>query len=113
MSPTDGAATIVALWAIHKATELARAELYFEYASWSARGGRLEIARDVALEAVGHVTWEDPHLHLLLGQIAISLGDRTLLRETRAFLRFFKLVPWERKLDEIQRSGSLDFTRSE
>ena len=35
--------------------------------------------------------------------------DRTLLRESRAFLRFFRLSPSERKLDEVERSGFLDF----
>jgi len=109
LSSTAGAASVVELWAIHKATELARRELYFEYALQSARGGRLEVAREVALEGVGHVSFEDPRLHLLLGQIAISLADRPLLREARAFLRFLRLAPWERKLDEAQRSGSVDF----
>jgi hypothetical protein len=109
LSSTASAATVVQLWAIHKATELTRGELYFEYALQSARGGRLEVARDVALEAVGHVSFEDPRLHLLLGQVAIRMADRPLLREARAFLRFLSLAPWERKLDEAQRSGLVDF----
>ena len=79
----------VVLWAIHKAGELARAELYCAFALESARAGKLELARDVALEAVGHVTMEDPRLHLLLGKIAIARGDGRLLSEAKAFLEFF------------------------
>jgi hypothetical protein len=99
----------VMVWAITKSTELARAELYFTHALESARGGFLESARDVALEAVGHVTMEDPRLHLLLGQVAIGLGDRRLLGEAKAFLDFFNFEPWRRKLGQVEESGALDF----
>jgi hypothetical protein len=109
-SSMKNAADVVMVWAIHKATELTRSDLYFSYALAAACAGRLEVARDVALESVGHVSLEDPRLHLLLGQLAIGLGDRTLLREARTFLRFLNLIPWERKLDELERSGSQDFT---
>ena len=104
---------MVTIWAIGKAIELGWAELYLAYALESVRSGRLEAARDVALETVGHVTMEDPRLHLLLGRIAVGLEDRVLLREAREFLRFFRLSTWERKLDEIERSGSADFTGPE
>ena len=67
------------------------------------------LARDVALEAVGHVTMEDPRLRLLLGQVAIRLGDRRLLGEAKAFLDFFNFEPWRRKLGEVEESGVLDF----
>ena len=90
-------------------SELARAELYFTHALESARAGLLELARDVALEAVGHVTMEDPRLLLLLGQVAIRLGDRRLLGEAKAFLDFFNFEPWRRKLGEVEESGVLDF----
>lgn len=96
-------------WSIFKAGELARLELYLAYAWAAARAGRLEIARDVALETVAHVSIEDPRAHLLLGQIAVARRDRTLLREARSFLRFLKLGSWERKLDEAIRSGAPDF----
>jgi hypothetical protein len=93
-SPDDA----IVLWAIHKATETARFELYYAYALRSARAGQLETARDVALEAVGHVNLEDPRPHLLLGELAVALGDRTLLQEAQTFLRFFKHERWVQKL---------------
>jgi hypothetical protein len=98
MSAMKTADDVVTVWCIHKATELARADLYFGYAQESARAGRLEIARDVALETVGHVSLEDPRAHLLLGEVAVALRDRKLLREAKAFLRFLHLDRWERKL---------------
>jgi hypothetical protein len=100
---------LIAVWRISKATEIARLNLYFSYALGAARTGRIEIARDVALETVGHVNAEDPRPHLLLGQIAVKLRDRKLLRQAKAFLRFFKLDRWEGKLDEVVRSGSPNF----
>ncbi len=99
------AADLITVWAITKATERARADLYLSYAVNSARAGALERARDVALEAIGHVSLEDPRFHLLLGQIGLALGDPSLLREARAYLRFFKLVPWELKLYQDESSA--------
>lgn len=104
-SPDDA----VVIWAINMSRQLERAKLYFAYALESARAGRLELARDVAIEAVGHVTMEDPRLHLFLGQIAIGLGDGRLLEEAKAFLEFFSLELWRRKLDEVEESGVPDF----
>jgi hypothetical protein len=78
---------LISLWCIFKATQLARGNLYFSYALEAARAGRIEIARDVALEIVGHVDLEDPRPHLLLGQLAVKLRDRKLLSEVKAFLR--------------------------
>jgi hypothetical protein len=96
-------------WSIWKATELARLDLYLSHAQASARAGRLLEAREVVLETVAHVSVEDPRAHLLLGQIAVALRDRTLLREAKAFLQFFQLNSWERRLDEAVRSRSPDF----
>ena len=101
--------SLIRIWCIYKATEIARGNLYFSYALESARAGRIEIARDVALEMVGHVNLEDPRPHLLLGQLALKLRDRKLLREAKAFLRFLKLDRWEQKLDQVVQSGSPDF----
>ena len=100
---------LLTLWAVFKATELARADLYFAFALDSARAGQLEVARSVVLETIGHVTLEDPRPHLLLGQLGVGLKDRRLVEEAKAFLRFWKFDEWERKLDHIARSGSLDF----
>ena len=88
-----------------------RTELYLAYALDAARASRLEEARDVALSAVGHVSLEDRRLRLLLGQLAVALGDRTLLREAKAFLRFLNLSAWERMLEEVEQAGSPDFTK--
>ena len=101
----------VVLWGSHKAGELARAELYFAFAQQAARAGKLELAQDVAVEAVGHVTMEDPRLHLLLGEIAIARGDRRLLGEAKAFLEYFGMDEWRSKLGQIERSGAGDFAQ--
>jgi hypothetical protein len=99
----------IAVWAIRKASELLRADLYLAYALGLARRGQLEAARDVALETVGHVTMENPHTHLLLGQLAVGLRDRTLLREAKMFLRVFGFQQWKAKLDRVVKSGSPDY----
>lgn len=107
------ASDLVEVWAINKATEQARAELYFAYALKSARAGEFERARDVALEAVGHVSMEDPRLHMLLGQLGVAVNDGGLLREAKAFLRFLGLMDWEEKLSEVERSGEAEFAGPE
>lgn len=100
----------VKCWSIWKATELARMDLYLSYAAASARAGELDTAREVTLETVAHVSFEDPRAHFLLGQIAVALQDREMLREAEAFLHFFQFDLWERRLDGVVRSGSPDFT---
>lgn len=95
-------------WSIWKASQLARLDLYLGYAQASARAGKLEAARDVVLETIAHVSFEDRRAHLLIGQIAVALHDRPMLREAKAFLRFFRLDSWERRLDEVAGSGGLD-----
>ena len=103
------ASDLLQVWCIHKSTEVARTDLYFGYALGAARDGALEVAREVALETVGHVSVEDPRSHLLLGQLAVALQDRSLLAEAKAFLRFLKLGPWEQKLADVEGSASPDF----
>jgi hypothetical protein len=100
---------VITIWAIQKAAEILRAELYLAYASGLARRGRLDAARDVALETVGHVTMANPRVHFLLGQLAVGLDDRPLLREAATFLRAFGFQPWVDKLGRVVRSGSPDF----
>jgi len=100
---------LLVVWAVHKATKLARMELYFRYALNSARAGRLETARDVLLETVGHVDAENPRPHLLLGELGLALGDRTMLREAQEFLRFLGHDRWKRRLDDIVRAGQPNF----
>jgi hypothetical protein len=102
-------ADVITCWSVFKATELARMDLYLTYAQAAARADALYTAREVLLETAGHVSFEDPRLHVLLGQVAAALHDRDLFLETRAFLQFFQLKSWERRLDEIVQSGSRNF----
>jgi len=100
---------VINCWSIVKATELARLDLYLSHAQESAGAGELEAAHEIVLETIAHVSLEDPRAHLLLGQIAVALHERRTLREAKAFLQFFKLSSWERRLDEVDRSGAPDF----
>lgn len=106
VTSTDAAITA---WAITKATEFARLDLYTEYVVGAARLGRFEVARDVALETVGHVSLEDPRPHLLLGQLALALGDRDLLGEARAFLQYLEFEEWMQHLDGLEQAGATGF----
>jgi len=108
-SSINSTSDLITLWSIVKSTQLARLELYLAYALNSARAGLFEIAREVAIEIVGHVSTEDPRPHLLLGQVAVVLSDDTLFREAKAFLHLLKFDAWERKLDQDALSGALDF----
>jgi hypothetical protein len=103
------ASDLITLWSIVKSTQVSRLELYLDYALKFARAGLFEIAREVAIETVGHVSMEDPRPHLLLGQVAVALSDDTLFREAKTFLRLLKFDAWERKLDQDALSGALDF----
>ena len=109
----DTADYLIRMMMVHKATELARCHLYLNYAMVKARAGQFDAARDVALETVGHVTMSDPDTHLLLGQLGIVMGDRDLVREAHAFLRFFKSNAWDRKLDLDEDTGRPEFAGPE
>ena len=92
-----------------KATELARQELYFEFAIYSAQNGNTQLALDVALETVGHVTMEHPNIHYLIGQLAVSLKRPSLLEEARAFLRFLKAEDYLEQLRISEATGQPNF----
>lgn len=81
-------ADVVKIWAIHKSGELARETLYFARAKKAAERRDLQEAKEIALEAIQHVTSESPRLHLLLGEVALSLKEKELYREARIFLEF-------------------------
>jgi hypothetical protein len=91
---------VVTVWSIHKAGELARLELYLDFATQAAGERRTDLARDVALETVGHVTMEDPRLHLLLGKLAVLLKDKALRRDAEAFLSFLNVERYQDRLRE-------------
>ncbi|HET7107613.1 MAG TPA: hypothetical protein VFI38_12450, partial [Candidatus Acidoferrum sp.] len=67
---------VVKIWAIHKSGELARESVYFARAQAAARRGDFQDAKEVALEAIQHVTSDSARLHLLLGKIALSLKEK-------------------------------------
>ena len=100
---------LITCWIVSCAGELARIELYLEYARAAALAGKRLVARDVTLETAAHVSFEDPRIHFLLGQIAAALDDRVLLREAKDFLRFQGLKDLERRLDDVARSDKPDF----
>jgi hypothetical protein len=106
MTTTDD---VVNCWSVFKSTELARLELFLDYAQAAARAQQFYTARDVLLEAAAHVSVEDPRLHLSLGQVAVALYDSELLHEAKTFLRFFELKSWERRFDQITQSRRSDY----
>jgi hypothetical protein len=103
-------ADVIKVWAIGESIQRARLEFYIGRALEWTREGRLESARELALESVGHVYFEDPRPHLMLGQLAVVLGDRQLLKEAKSFLRYFGFISWERNIDDVERLGTWDFS---
>jgi hypothetical protein len=106
-SSLDTAAKVIKVWKISKATEIARCNLYFDHAQAAARAGQFLTARDVALELVGHVTAEDPRVHLLLGKLAVQLRDKTRLREGKRFLTLLKQGEAVEELQDAHRTRSV------
>lgn len=100
---------VLRVWAVSQATRIARANLYYDYALRIARDGRMEVARDVALETVGHVSMHDARPHMLLGRLGVALKDRRLVREARAFLRVLRDDQLEKQLAAEAKSGKPDF----
>lgn len=100
------AADVLQIWAICKSGELARESLYFARAKEAAERGDLQEAREIALEAIQHVTTESARLHLLLGKTAVSLNEKDLLRDARMFLEFLHAEQALRELQEVERSGN-------
>jgi hypothetical protein len=105
----DDGAYLVQMIGVHKATEMARRHLYFHYALQKARMGHHVAARDVLLESVAHVTMSDPDTHLLLGQLGVAINDPELVREAHEYLRFFGSGAWDRKLEQVEMTGHVDF----
>lgn len=108
-SSLHNAAKVVENWKIWKATEIAGCRLYFGYAQAAARAGQFLVARDVALELVGHVTIQDARVHLLLGKLAITLMNKRLLREAKEFLVFLKQNAVVQELADAQKTRSIQF----
>ena len=107
-------ATAEQVWAalqVSAANKLARSRLYLTYALSAACAGRITEALEVALECAGHVTLEDPNVHLLLGRIGVALKDPVLADEARALLMLIGARAYAEKLDQAVASGATDFER--
>lgn len=100
---------MIRAWAVRKAVEISLCELYGKYAVLEARKDNLKVALEVMLQLVGHVTPEDPRAHLLLGKLAIRLGDMQLLGEAMAYLAYLKEAERLVELEAAQRTGVVDF----
>lgn len=109
VSSINSASDIVKVFTICAATDLAHVNLYRNYALEAARNGDLVRARDVALELVGHVTPHDAPTHLLLGKLALRLGDEQLLREAKAFLQHFGETALSDQLGQAEQAESWTF----
>ena len=101
---------VLTAWAIVKGMQTARAELYLEYALDSARAQRHEVAKEVLLESIGHVTMADPRPHFLLGRIGKVLGDHRLATEAAAFLQYLKVPAWAALVERPVPAGEAPLT---
>jgi hypothetical protein len=108
-SSVDTAAKVIDFRNISLATQIARCNLYWEYARSEAINGEFVRARNVALEIVGHVTAEDPRPHLLLGKLAIQLRDKRLLREAQNCLDLLKHSPCIDELEIAKKTRKVEF----
>jgi len=104
-SRLNSAANLIRVWKIAKSIEIARCNLYLDYARAAAAAGQFLVARDVALELVGHVTAEDPRPHMLLGTLAPRLRDKKLHREARRYLEFLHQDAWVAELGAATRAN--------
>jgi hypothetical protein len=93
---------------IQWANALARQRTFTEYARETARSGLWDVARDVALEAVGHVNLESEELHLLIGNIGVATSDSILAGEALNFLRVLRADAEAGLLQRAIESGRAD-----
>lgn len=100
-------AAVVKIWSIHKSGELARESVYFARASQAVAGGNFQEAKETALEAIQHITMESPRLHLLLGKVALFLGEKEVFCEARAFLEFLQAEQPLRELLAAEQSSKI------
>jgi hypothetical protein len=98
---------IIKIWAIHKSGHLARESLYFARANEARARGDFQDARETALHAIQHVTAESPRLHLLLGQVALFLGEKDTFCEARSFLEFLRAEQPLRELLAAEKSSAI------
>lgn len=91
------------------ANHIERTRLYLGYALAAAREGRLEEAREVALETAGHAAIDNADVHLLIGQVGLATSDGALVSEARAFLSVLGAQRHAEKLAGIAERGVADF----
>ncbi|MGE0594476.1 MAG: hypothetical protein AB7G23_12610 [Vicinamibacterales bacterium] len=101
---------VVGPWTLAVASCRVRAEQCLRVALDAALAGRLEEARDVALETVSHVTEEDARFHMLLGQLAVASGTAAQVEEARGYLRALGALEGLASLEGAARTGAADFT---
>ena len=106
-STSFNAETAVRLWAIHKSCELARESFYFACASDAFTQGDLRKAKITGLKVVEHVTAESPRLYLLLGKIALSLGEEELFSAACHFLEYLNADEALQDLRASQKSSEI------
>ena len=94
------ASNVLTMCTIQKSTQIARLDLYYLFAREAARSGNVDVARDVGLETVGHVSMEDPRLHILLGKLGKLLGDQRLSHDAQTFLAYFGVENWKHEVNE-------------
>jgi hypothetical protein len=105
----DDPGRAIQAWAISKSIELTRFRMYMDYAISAARRQDWTVARTVALALVAHVSPEPPHVHLLLGKLAIQLRDAELLREAQSWLHYLDCVDLSRELSTAKEKGAVEF----
>jgi hypothetical protein len=98
---------VVKIWAIHKSGEFARESLYFARAKKALERGNFQEAKETALEAIQHITSESPRLHLLVGKIALCLGEKDLLAKARTFLEFLQADETLQELFAAEKSSKI------
>jgi hypothetical protein len=81
----------IAHWSFVKAVEYARADFYFQLAEQMLAAGDYLGVRNLALQAVLHVTLEDPRFHLMLVEVGQRMNDQTLIDEARLTLKQMKI----------------------
>jgi hypothetical protein len=106
------AADVLALWSIVKSSQYARAEFYVRNAMSAATRGDLDEATEVLLETVGHVTPDDPRLHVYLGELAAARGDDRMLREAKCFLSFLDYNGSDERFERAAATRRVEFDPS-
>jgi hypothetical protein len=99
------------VWAITRATTRLRTEVYVRHALDLATGGDWRMASYTGMCALQHVTLDEAHVHLLVGEIAIARGPRSIVEDASRWLRFLGCEDLAGLLDADQAAGVADLSR--